>query len=316
MNKTDRMLAIVLELQRKGTLRAEDLAAGFETSVRTIYRDMQALSEAGVPIIGAPGTGYSLMEGYFLPPLRFTAEEAVALLVGTDFVGQQFDRIYGAKAADAARKIEGALPAEVRTEAERVRAAIRLLGARVVTANQGEEAENFAALRDAILERRKIRFHYAKGIAAANEERHSVREAAPYGLIFVRGSWMLLAYCELRQALRHFRVSRMSGLTVLADGFQLPDGFQLAHYAPVDDRGMTVKVRFDFEAAERVREAGSFYMESMEDIPEGLLVTLRVRRPEEVLHWILSWGAHAVVLEPESLRQRLRDEAEKMFKHY
>lgn len=62
MNKTDRLLAIVLELQRKGRLRAEDLAATFETSVRTIYRDMQALSEAGVPIVGASGLGYSLME--------------------------------------------------------------------------------------------------------------------------------------------------------------------------------------------------------------------------------------------------------------
>lgn len=68
MNKTDRLLAILLELQRKDILRAEDLAAIFETSVRTIYRDIQALSESGVPIIGAPGIGYSLMEGYFLPP--------------------------------------------------------------------------------------------------------------------------------------------------------------------------------------------------------------------------------------------------------
>ncbi len=58
-------------------LRAEDLAAAFETSVRTIYRDIQALSEAGVPVIGAPGQGYSLMEGYFLPPVSFTVEEAV-----------------------------------------------------------------------------------------------------------------------------------------------------------------------------------------------------------------------------------------------
>ncbi|MDF2662089.1 MAG: transcriptional regulator, partial [Paenibacillus sp.] len=64
MNKTDRMLAIVLELQRKGTLRAADLAAVFETSVRTIYRDVQALCEAGVPVVGSPGQGYSLMEGY------------------------------------------------------------------------------------------------------------------------------------------------------------------------------------------------------------------------------------------------------------
>ena len=85
MNKTDRLLVIVLELQRKEVVRAENLATLFETSVRTIYRDIQALSEAGVPIIGAPGRGYSLMEGYFLPPIGFTVPEAVSLLIGTDF---------------------------------------------------------------------------------------------------------------------------------------------------------------------------------------------------------------------------------------
>jgi predicted DNA-binding transcriptional regulator YafY len=83
------MLAIVLELQRKPVLRAEDLADVFEVSVRTIYRDIQALSEAGVPIAGAPGQGYSLMEGYFLPPVSFTVDEAVTLLIGTDFIGAE-----------------------------------------------------------------------------------------------------------------------------------------------------------------------------------------------------------------------------------
>lgn len=67
MNKTDRMLAIVLELQRKGVVRAEDLASVFETSVRTIYRDIQALSEAGVPVVGATGQGYSLVKGISCP---------------------------------------------------------------------------------------------------------------------------------------------------------------------------------------------------------------------------------------------------------
>jgi predicted DNA-binding transcriptional regulator YafY len=98
MNKTDRLLAIVLELQRKEVVRAEDLATLFEVSVRTIYRDIQVLSEAGVPIIGATGTGYSLMEGYFLPPVSFTVEEAVTLLIGTDFIQQRFDYDYRVRA--------------------------------------------------------------------------------------------------------------------------------------------------------------------------------------------------------------------------
>jgi len=70
MNRTDRLLAIVLELQGKGRQRAEDLAATFETSKRTIYRDIQALGEAGVPLISVPGRGYSLMKGYFFTPIE------------------------------------------------------------------------------------------------------------------------------------------------------------------------------------------------------------------------------------------------------
>ena len=91
MNRTDRLLAIVLELQGKGHQRAEDLAETFETSKRTIYRDMLALGEAGVPIVSIPGRGYSLMQGYFLPPLSFTTDEATMLLLGSDLMAHNFD---------------------------------------------------------------------------------------------------------------------------------------------------------------------------------------------------------------------------------
>ena len=110
MNKTDRLLAIVLELQGKGRQRAEDLAATFETSKRTIYRDVLALCEAGVPIISIPGQGYSLMKGYFLPPLSFTTEEATMLLLGSDFMARNFDAQYRLAAESASRKIGSVLP--------------------------------------------------------------------------------------------------------------------------------------------------------------------------------------------------------------
>jgi predicted DNA-binding transcriptional regulator YafY len=86
MNRTDRLLAIVLELQRKDNQRAEDLAAIFETSKRTIYRDIQALCESGVPVVSQPGLGYSLVKGYFLPPVSFSSDEATMLLLGNQFV--------------------------------------------------------------------------------------------------------------------------------------------------------------------------------------------------------------------------------------
>ena len=127
MNKTDRLLAIVLELQSQGRLRAEDLAATFEVSKRTIYRDIQALSEAGVPVVAVTGQGYSLMEGYFLPPLNFSSDEALMLILGSDFMAQNFDTPYGAAALSACRKIELVLPDALTNEVNYLRENIRFL---------------------------------------------------------------------------------------------------------------------------------------------------------------------------------------------
>ncbi|AJY74709.1 helix-turn-helix transcriptional regulator [Paenibacillus beijingensis] len=314
MNKSDRMLAIMLELQRSGRRRAEDLAAAFETSVRTIYRDMQALSEAGVPVIGAPGQGYSLMEGYFLPPVSFTVEEAVALLIGTDFIEHNFDTGYGNGAKASRAKIEAILPETVRLEASRVRAALRLIKGR--EAEDSREKAHIETLRRAILEERKVSFRYSKKIPEADGSRQSDRTAAPYGLIFLYGAWVLIAHCDLRREIRHFRLSRMSGLKMLDDRFTFPSGFDLQRYRPADDRNQLVRIRVDAGIADKVKESNYFFIEKMEELADGLLVTLRVRQPEEVLQWVLGWGADVAVLEPEPLRNRVREEAEKMLKRY
>ncbi|WML38162.1 YafY family protein [Neobacillus sp. OS1-2] len=315
MNKTDRLLAIVLELQRKKVVRAEDLATLFEISVRTIYRDIQALSEAGVPIIGAPGTGYSLMEGYFLPPISFTVPEAVSLLIGTDFIKQRFDDDYRVKAQDAGGKIEAILPVSVRNETSRVRKVMRLLISDKQV-KQSKEKEYLEKIRRAILDERKISFHYVKRLADSEGDRHSVRTVAPYGLVLVQGSWMLVARCDLRQEIRHFRLSRMTELIVLGERFELPTHFNLREYTPPDDRLLLVRLRFNHDIADKVKESNFHYIEEMEEHQDGLQVVLRVRQHDELVQWVLGWGAAAIVLEPESFRNRIREEAQKMFKRY
>lgn len=315
MNKTERMLAIVIELQRKGVLRAEDLAARFETSVRTIYRDVQALSEAGVPVSGAPGVGYSLMEGYFLPPVSFTAEEAVALLIGADFVSMMLDAEYGTKARSSQEKIEAILPENIKKESERARAVIRLLSERGAK-TRGQEKETFEQLRHAILRRRRVWFRYSKNLPDPDGDRHSERTVDPYGLIFSQGVWMLVAFCGLRQDIRHFRLSRMNGLAVREESFTIVPGFRFEDYRQVDDRRVTVRLLVDPIIADRVAESDNFYMESFTPGEEGWLATLRVRRVEDLLQWTLGWGAAVSVLEPESLRSRIREEIIKMLERY
>lgn len=315
MNKTDRMLAIVLELQRHKMLRAEDLAATFETSVRTIYRDIQALSEAGVSVVGAPGQGYSLMDGYFLPPVSFTVEEAVTLLIGTDFIEQWFDAHYGSKSRTSRRKIEAILPEPVRSEATRIRKSFRLL-ATVEDAGRIQEKACLETIRRSIVEERKISFHYSKRIAEAGGNRQSIRTVAPYGLVLHQGAWVLTGWCELRQDIRHFRLSRMTELIELEAGFKLPAEFDLEAYRPPDERNVRVRILVQPDLADKVKESNNYYLETIEDHEEGQLMTFRVRQPEELLHSVLSWGAGVVVLEPEGFRQRVRNELENMLKRY
>src|SRR5262245_26600658 len=214
MNRTDRLLAIVLELQARGRRRAEGLAATFEVGKRTIYRDIQALCEAGVPVISTPGQGYSLVEGYFLPPLRFTPDEALMLLLGGDVMAQSFDAEYAAAARSAGSKIIGVLPEAMREQVRSLQRSIRFIPE--PSSLQGAEDGQLRQLRRAIVGQHTMRFQYHARSSQDGPSARSQREADPYGLVFLAGGWHVVAFDHMRRAMRSFRVSRMSQLIVLA----------------------------------------------------------------------------------------------------
>src|SRR6266851_1281055 len=160
MNRTDRLLAIVLELQKKG---------------------------------------YSLSEGYFLPPLHFTTEEALILALGSDFIGHTFDDQYRAAAEAAYRKIDAVLPDTLRQEVSYLSTNISFFAANPLDEKQ---RENVRQLRSAIAERRTVHFHYTKKLATSSEA--TMREVNPYSLARLANDWLLMGYCHLRQDLRVF----------------------------------------------------------------------------------------------------------------
>ncbi len=315
MNRTDRLLAIVLELQGKGRQRAEDLASTFEVSKRTIYRDIEALSEAGVPVAAAPGVGYMLVEGYFLPPLSFTAEEAIMLLMGSDVMRASFDAQYRQSAVSAGRKIAGVLPDRLRLEVDYLQSSILF-----VVPDGGEEGRYSGTLqqvRRAIIERHTVSFSYharyrhtpgdKTGIKEEGKGK-SRRKADPYGIVHVGGSWYMVAHDHDRRDIRSFKLERMEGLTVREETFTRPASFRLG-LRDTESRDTVVRALFDEEATRWVREAPSFFTVSEEQTEEGLLVTLHVRHEREVLGWFMGWGRHVRVLEPDTLRRLLREEA-------
>jgi len=118
----------------------------------------------------------------------------------------------------------------------------------------------------------------------------------------------------MRKDIRNFRLDRIEQLELLAKTFQRPPDFKM-QVRPLEERGtIIVKAVFDNDVARWVREARSYYTIAEEATPAGLLVTLKIRQESEILQWLLGWGRHVRVLEPESLRQRLVEEAEEMIK--
>lgn len=316
MNRTDRLLAIVLELQARGAARAQDLADHFETSKRTIYRDIEALCEAGVPVVATPGRGYALMEGYFLPPLSFGVDEAMTLLLGADFVAQHFDPQFQAAAITARSKIEAVLPSRHRPELDDLRESLHIISAEVQQSPTPEVQASLGRLRRAIHERRTVSFRYHTRHASTSAAPLGVRHADPYSLAHTGGTWYLMAHCHDRHAVRMFRLDRIEDLALTDATYVRPEGFRVLQGDRAHERTMIVRVRFAEAAARWVRESRYFFVTDQQETPEGLLVTLRVRREDDVLGWLLGWGQQAHVLEPESLRGRLREEAEAIASNY
>jgi len=313
MNRTDRLLSIVLELQAKGWQRAEDLADRFEISKRTVYRDMQALSESGVPVISSPGQGYTLMDGYFLPPLSFSPDEATTLLLGADYMAQTFDAQYQAAAQTAHTKIEAAL-------SDRLREQVRFLenSMHFIAINPLESSvppSMLPQIRRAIIQRKTIRFEYQTRYPSLDQTATTYRDADPYALMHIAQAWYLVAYCHLRKDIRHFRLDRIDAMRVLDQTFVRADDFAMPPHT-LEGREITVKVLVSHEDARWTQEEPSFYQTKAEEYPEGLVLTFRVRHENEILQWVMSWGSKVRVLEPETLKRKIADEAAAILRQY
>lgn len=309
MNRTDRLLALIIEMRVRGTCTAEDLAAFFGVSKRTIYRDIQALNEAGVPVVSLMGEGYRLSEDYFLPPLAFTEEEAALILLGLSTIEGSFDHDYRTIAQYAYRKILAVLSDAMRDRTDQLQKRL-FLGNTVPVSSQ--EQESLRVLRRAILLNQVVQFRYF----SRHSDQVSMRSVDPYSLACLSGVWYLVGYCHLRQDKRFFRLSRVENVQLMQQKFQLPPNYHVTDEAARDDRTELIQLLFDEDVQQWIMEDRFFYIHAREPRPEGVLVTLRVRNVNDVIQWVLGWGQHVRVLEPESVRLRVREEALAMLKNH
>ncbi|HYE00044.1 MAG TPA: YafY family protein [Alphaproteobacteria bacterium] len=219
MRRADRLFEIV-QMLRGGRLRtAAEIAARLEVSVRTVYRDVDALVASGVPIEGERGVGYVIRVPLLLPPLSFTAAELQALALGARFVRAWGDDELLRAAEEALVKIDAVLPADRRGELDR-----RDLDAFAMR-HGAAERDRLGLLRRALRARRKVRLRYTDGGGGATE-----RLVRPLSLESWGHTWTLTAWCELRADFRAFRLDRMAEAAATDELFRPEPGRTLEDY--------------------------------------------------------------------------------------
>eukprot|EP01136_Pigoraptor_vietnamica_P025339 Opistho-1_new@79266 len=204
MRRADRLFQIVQLIRGRRLSTADFLARRLEVSARTVYRDVAALQQQGVPIEGEAGVGYRMRAGFDLPPLMFTKDEAQALVAAVRLAQPQLDRALGAQAEEALSKILAVLPASARAAAEGL-ALFAPLGRMTP-----ELSERLTRLREATESRHKLRLDYLD-----LSDSRSERIVRPLACFFWGPVWTVAAWCEKREDFRSFRVDRIQALTVL-----------------------------------------------------------------------------------------------------
>ena len=305
MNRFDRIAAILIQLQARRLVRGQDLAARFGVSLRTIYRDLRTLELAGVPLGGEAGMGYSLAEGYRLPPVMFSREEATALLMAEELVAQLTDAHTAQLSRAAMDKLRAVLRHSDRDYLEALSPRITILPARYPHGTPPLAANLHQQLLTSIATRQVVALDYRAGYAGAPTQ----REVEPIGIYFGQ-YWHMVAFCRLRQGFRDFRLDRIAGLQVRAEQFEpRTDTLQTYWAAKAAQRQvLTAVVQFAPEALPHLHENKHYFGWAREEkLPGGgLEVTFRVGCMAMLARWLLLFAGQVVVVSPPELRQQAR----------
>jgi predicted DNA-binding transcriptional regulator YafY len=307
---------MVLHLQGRRVVRASELAQHFEITERTVYRDIAALGQAGVPVIGEAGVGYSLMKGYQLPPVMFTADEATALFVGGELVKQFTDASLQAPMAGALDKLRAVLPRDRQDQVARLLKHTLVLGHRGRHQAPDNAAQRWLlTVQQGVVARRVLKMGY-RGPTHAED---TAREVEPLGVVYYGAAWYLVAWCRLRKDYRHFRLDRLRRLELSAETFAPRPDFSLSEHmkeSVTRDDTIATRVWFDDSVTEYARRESQATLIEEKRYDGGVEFSLYTWSLESTSRWLLSYGGNARALEPAKLRQLVRQAAEKIAKQH
>jgi len=221
MNRIDRLFGILVLLQSKKNMTAERIAEKFNISVRTVYRDIKALCEQGIPVGFEPNKGYGVVDGFYLPPVSFTSAEANALLLMETMIYGFADKSILTHYSSALNKIKAGLRNSQKEKLEELNENIRMHLPEFIR----NDFEFLSTIQEAISQKWVLDMDYKN-----NKEETRRRQVEPIGLVFYAFNWHIMAWCHVRNDYRDFRVSRIVNLRNTGMPFRKTDHLSLNDY--------------------------------------------------------------------------------------
>ena len=314
-NTATRLITLIFLLQNQPNQKASELAEKLGVSLRTIHRYFEMLDEMGIPVYSERGPygGFSLVRGYKMPPLVFTLEEAVAVVLGTGIVEEMWGDLYREAARGALAKLENLLPEEQVREVAWARGSLIATG--MNRADLRALTPALEKLRRAIREHRSINMKYQ----TSQVPHPSQRGLDPYALVHRWGWWYVVGFCHVHQEIRTFRVDRISEIALSDTTFSPSSNFNLQAYLKNElsaPSQVTARLRFEPDFA-NILAGNHSYWETVETKSDG---SVEVTFPSPSLEWAasttLAYGPAVEVLEPPELRVMVAEWLEAALRKY
>ncbi len=314
MNKFDRTVSILLLLQTKKTVTAQELANKFEVSLRTIYRDLRTLESAGIPIYAEAGVGYSLAHGYHLPPVLFSKAEALSFLVAEKIVEKMTSSDTANDFSNAVNKIKAVLKDADKDSFNRLTDHIHVAER---LSSQVSFGEHFLQeILGAIDRKEQLNIEYH---AVYSKSQKTVRRIEPLGLQFYSSYWHLIAFCELRQGYRDFRIDRIKKLESTGDSFVFnhPNLSDYMEKTAAEKQLIPVEVVFTKKAGEYARTQKYFYGFTHEtETEQNITMHFLASSLEGMAHWLLIFIDKIEINYPQTLIDLMKELSKRLAENY
>jgi predicted DNA-binding transcriptional regulator YafY len=307
MNRIDRISAILIQLQSRRVVKASDIAERFNISLRTVYRDVRTLEEAGIPLIGEAGVGYSIMDGYRLPPVMFTREEATAFLTAEKFVEKLTDTTTMAHHKSAMYKVRAILKTAEKDALENLDDSIEVLKSH--SQKRAGNTDHIQNILDGIVQKKILRLDYFAG----HSQEATKRDVEPVGVFYLDSFWHLIGYCRLRNDYRDFRIDRIRKLVNTDESYNGSKHPTLKTYiaqTAKEKQLETVIIKVEKDVANHL-DHQKYYSGFVSEKPVGDMIemTFLSSSIEGFARWYMMFGDHAEIVKPQTLTDKVKEMA-------